>query len=101
MYNSAITLCARLEQPKMAADLVTEMLSIGLVPDAVTFSATIAACCSQDGDWRRAMQILDDARSGGNSGRYIRMCTVFSRFRPPFMSKKNFRRTYSCIVSPV
>lgn len=70
VYNSAITLCARGKQRKRAAALLKEMVANGLVPNAVTFSATIAASCGQEGDWRGAMQILADAR-GGNSDRYV------------------------------
>lgn len=64
VYNSAITLCARGKQSKKAAALLKEMLAMGLTPNAVTFSATIAASCGQEGDWRGAMQILADARDG-------------------------------------
>ncbi|CAN0091389.1 unnamed protein product [Hapterophycus canaliculatus] len=68
VYNSAITVCARSNQRKKAAALLTEMLAKGLSPNVVTFSAAISATCGHDGDWRAAMQILADARGRGGGG---------------------------------
>jgi pentatricopeptide repeat domain-containing protein 1 len=56
-YNAAMARARQLQEPKLAASLLDELLKDRtLSPDVYSFSAAIRAA---DRDWRRALSLLD------------------------------------------
>ena len=57
--QAAISACGKGSQPSLAEDLLEQMRSDALEPDAISYGAAMGAMASQ-GLWERALHFFDD-----------------------------------------